>query len=177
MQSLVTEKIRVSLKEIELFFQRKPIVIGGMAMEYYGMRKAGADIDLVIPNEDYLTLAKKYPDQKKDIYGDLGLVINEFEIWRSIALLDYDFLLKDAIEEENVFIVSLDRLLLMRVCAMDVAKYRTDLETMKAYYYEHFRNQKFLQEANSHDISYKKSGGIIFGGQYLDDSYDKRTVF
>jgi hypothetical protein len=29
-----------------------------MAMEYYGMRKAGADIDLVISNEDYLSLAQ-----------------------------------------------------------------------------------------------------------------------
>jgi hypothetical protein len=162
------EKIEARLKENGLLFIRKPIVIGGMAMEYYNMRKAGADIDLVISNEDYLTLAKKYPDNRKDIYGDLGVVISEFEIWRSIALLDYDFLLKDAIEEGNVYIVSLDRLLLMRVCAMDVAKYLIDLRIMKEYYYEHFHNRNFWQEANLHSMSYDKKGGIIFEGKYED---------
>jgi hypothetical protein len=163
---MLIDRIETRLKENSLTFRKKPIVIGGMAMEYYGMRKSGADIDLVISNEDYLALAEKYPDKRKDIYGDLGLVISEFEIWRSIALLDYDFLLKDAIEEENVLIVSLDRLLLMRVCAMGVEKYRIDLETMKEYYYKHFRNQKFLQEANLHSNSYDKMGGVIFGGKY-----------
>lgn len=162
------EKIEARLKENDLVFKRKPIVIGGMAMEYYSMRKAGADIDLVISNEDYLKLAKKYPDNRKDIYGDLGVVISEFEIWRSIALLDYNFLLKDAVDEDNVYIVSLDRLLLMRVCAMDVAKYRADLGIMKEYYYEHFCNQNFLQEASLHSASYDKKGGIIFEGKYED---------
>ena len=134
MSNLLIEKVKTRLNENNLVFSKKPIVIGGMAMEYYGMRKSGADIDLVISNEDYITLAKQYPDNRKDIYGDLGLVIGEFEIWRSIALLDYNFLRKDAIDEENVYIVSLDRLLLMRVCAMEVTKYRMDLEIMKEYY-------------------------------------------
>lgn len=78
------------LKSSKLVFEKKPVLIGGMAMEYYEMRKAGADIDLIITNEDYQTLAKEYPNQRKDLYGDLGLVIGKFEIWRSIAHLDYD---------------------------------------------------------------------------------------
>ncbi len=114
-------------------------------------------------------MARKYPDKRKDIYGDFGAVIGEFEIWRSIALLDYDFFLKDAIDEGDLFVVSLDRLLLMRVCAMEVEKYRKDLITMKEYYYEHFRNQEFLHEAQTHITSYGKSGGIIWGGQYIDE--------
>lgn len=169
MSDLLIEKIKTRLHENRLSFSKKPIVIGGMAMEYYGMRKSGPDIDLVISNEDYVVLAKQYPDKRKDIYGDLGVVISEFEIWRSIALLDYNFLLKDAIDEVNVCIVSLDRLLLMRVCAMEVAKYRTDLETMKEYYYKHFRNQNFLQEASKHSMSYDKNGGIIFSGKYEEE--------
>lgn len=165
----VIEKVESRLIDNNLVFAKKPIVIGGMAMEYYGMRKSGADIDLVISNEDYHALVEKYPDKRKDIYGDLGVVISEFEIWRSIALLDYDFFLKDAIDEGNLLVVSLDRLLFMRVCAMEVEKYKKDLITMKEYYYEHFRNREFLHEAETHITSYDKSGGIIFGGKYIDE--------
>ncbi len=163
------EKIESRLSDNHLVFSRNPIVIGGMAMEYYGMRKSGADIDLVISNEDYLTLAQRYPEKRKDIWGDLGVVIDEFEIWRSIALLDYDFFLKDAVEEGSLLVVSLDRLLFMRVCAMEVEKYKKDLIRMKDYYYEHFRNQEFLHEADTHVASYGKSGGIVFGGKYMDE--------
>lgn len=164
----VIEKIEQRLRDNSLFFSKKPIVIGGMAMEYYGMRKSGADIDLVICNEDYLALVEKYPDQRKDIWGDLGVVIGEFEIWRSIALLDYDFFLKDAVEEGNLLVVSLDRLLFMRVCAISVEKYMKDLVTMKEYYYAHFRNRDFLHEAETHMSSYHQSDGIIWGGKYIN---------
>lgn len=164
----VIERIESSLRDARLAFARKPIVIGGMAMEYYGMRKAGADIDLVISDGDYRALADRYPEKRKDIYGDLGVVIDAFEIWRSIALLDYDFYRKDAADEGNILVVSLDRLLFMRVCAMDVEKYRKDLLTMKEYYFERFTNTAFKREAESHSASYEKSGGVVFGGKYCD---------
>ena len=78
------------IKEIEnkilahgLTFTKKPIIIGGKAMEFYGMRK-GEDIDLVICDADYQNLAAKHPDNRKDIWGDLGVAIDEIEVWRSI---------------------------------------------------------------------------------------------
>lgn len=77
----------------------------------------------------------QYPEKKKDLFGDLGLVIDKFEIWRSIAHLDYNFYKKEAMEEDEVFIISIDRLLWSRVCAMEVEKYRNDLMLMKEYYY------------------------------------------
>ncbi|WP_313073836.1 hypothetical protein [Lacrimispora sp.] len=40
-----------------------------------------------------------------------------------------------AMEEDEVFIISIDRLLWSRVCAMEVEKYRNDLMLMKEYYY------------------------------------------
>jgi hypothetical protein len=165
----VIEKIDRRLRDNHLVFTKKPIVIGGMAMEYYGMRKSGADIDLVISQHDYANLAAQYPEQRKDIYGDLGVVIAEFEIWRSIALLDYPFFLKDAIDEGSVFMVSLDRLLLMRVCAMDVEKYHNDLLSMREYYYQHFQNPAFARNAETHTKSYHISGGVVFAGQYCDE--------
>lgn len=164
----VIMRIDQRLKDNNLAFTKQPIVIGGMAMEYYGMRKSGADIDLVISNGDYHALVEEYPDQRKDIWGDLGVVIGEFEIWRSIALLDYDFFRKDAVLEGNLLVVSLDRLLFMRVCAMGVEKYMKDLVTMKEYYFAHFRNRDFLREAETHMSSYHQSDGIIWGGKYID---------
>lgn len=42
-------------------------------MEYYGLRKAGADVDLVISCQDHKRLVEKYPDHVKDLYGDIGV--------------------------------------------------------------------------------------------------------
>jgi len=149
-----------------LNFKSKPILIGGMSMEYFGMRKSGADIDIIITDEDYQELASKYPKLRKDLYGDLGIVIGKFEIWRSIAHLDYDFFKKDAIEEEIIYVVSIDRLLWSRVCAMEVEKYRKDLELIKEYYYKNYTNITYHKEAQLHDKSYAKNGGAVFGGNY-----------
>jgi hypothetical protein len=151
-----------------LSFTEKPILIGGMAMQYYEMRKSGADIDLIITDNDYQILAEKYPNDRKDLYGDLGMVIGKFEIWRSIAHLDYDFFKKDAIEKENILIVSIDRLLWTRVCAMEVEKYRNDLKLLKEYYYKNYTNPKYHKEALSHEKSYLKMNGAVFAGKYDD---------
>ena len=168
--SEVIDFLRKQLEIHNLHFLKKPILIGGMAMEYYGMRKSGEDIDLIICNDDYLNLARKYPDNRKDIFGDLGVVIWPFEIWRSIAHLDYDFYKANAIEHDVVSVVSIDRLLLMRVCAIDVQKYKDDLILIKEYYYSHFTNKEFHKEAEAHFLSYKKNNGTVFGGKYVEES-------
>jgi len=103
------------------------------------------------------------------LYGDLGVVIDNYEIWRSIALLDYEFFLKDAIEEEHVYIVSIDRLLWTRVCTMEVQKYLDDLNRMKEYYYKQYTNQRYYDEAAKHQKSYEEMNGAVFGGRYLED--------
>lgn len=162
----VIERISAGLNEYGLAFSAKPIVIGGMAMEFYGMRKAGADIDLVMCDADYRVLADRYPDKRKDIWGDLGVVIGPFEIWRSISLLDYDFLGQNASDQGAVKVVSLDRLLLMRVCAMGVQKYMDDLKLLEQYYYANYRNVEFSRDAGRHMPAYVSSGGTIWGGKY-----------
>ncbi len=95
----VVQRIETALGREGLAFARKPLVIGGMAMEYYGLRPSGADIDLVVADEEYQALARLHPGSRKDIYGDLGVVLGVFEIWRSIALLDYAFLGQGALDE------------------------------------------------------------------------------
>ncbi len=167
----MSDTINFLKKEIQsnnLHFTKKPILIGGLAMQYYSMRKSGEDIDFVICDEDYQTLASKNPDKRKDIWGDLGVVIGIFEIWRSIALLDYDFYLKDAIDEGEVLVVSLDRLMLMRVITMDSEKYMKDLKMIKEHYFKTFTNQEFKNNQSLHLKSYEKENGTIFGGKYND---------
>ena len=137
-------------------------------MEYYGIRKAGTDSDLVICNADYQRLSQLHPDNRKDIYGDLGVIIEPFEIWRSISLLDYDFYAIGAIESEKIKMLSLDKLFLTRVFAMGVEKYMNDLELMREYCYTNFRNNDFLAESAQHIPSYEKFNGVIFGGKYVN---------
>jgi hypothetical protein len=170
----IISKITAQLSQIDFIFSQKPIIIGGMAMEYYGIRKAGADIDLVITDSDYQKLSGGYPYNRKDIYGDLGVIINTeppFEIWRSIALLDYDFYKVGAFEHEKVMMLSLDRLLLTRVCAMEVEKYMNDLNLMKEHYYTNYRNKEFLVESAQHIPSYEKYGGVVWCGKYENEVY------
>lgn len=105
----------IDLSVLKYQFKTKPLLIGGKAMEYYGLRKAGSDIDFVVTKEDFDNLAKLYPGSKKDLSGDLGIYIFNFEIWLTISYFDYPFLSKDAVEEKNYKIFSLDRLLFMKM--------------------------------------------------------------
>lgn len=166
--SEIIERVFGKLSAINYVFEKPPIIIGGMAMEYYGIRKSGADIDLVICDADYQNLAQAHSEKRKDIYGDFGVVIEPFEIWRSIALLDFDFFSKDAIDFGDIKMVSIDRLLFSRVSAMEVQKYLDDLILIKEYYYKNYRNKDFLQEAETHIPSYEKTGGIVWGGNYQE---------
>ena len=43
----------IDLTPLDFEFSSKPLLIGGKAKEYYGLRKAGADIDFVITAADY----------------------------------------------------------------------------------------------------------------------------
>jgi hypothetical protein len=162
----VIERIDFQLSQLDFSFNKKPIVIGGMAMEYYGIRASGLDIDLVIDNVDYSKLSDLYPDKRKDIYGDLGVVIEPFELWRSIALLDYEFYSSQSTEYTRFSMISLDRLLAMRVFAMEVDKYMSDLKLMKAHYLKEHGNKSYLIEAEKHAKSYEKNNGVIYGGNY-----------
>lgn len=153
-------RVKEAILKSNLQFSSKPILIGGQAMEYYDIRKSGKDIDFVITDKDYQSLAEKYPEKRKDLYGDLGVTVDEFEIWRSIAHLDYDFFRKEAVDEGDKW---------TRVCAMDVEKYLNDLKLVKEYYYEKYTNQQYHKEALLHENSYKKMNGVVFSGKYEDD--------
>jgi hypothetical protein len=117
----------IDLNKLDYVFLAKPLLIGGKAMEYYGLRKAGADIDLVVTVKDYVNLAAKYPDYTKDLFGDLGVCLHELELWKCILLFDYDFLSFRAVEETNFKVISLERLLFLKALGISEAKYEQDV--------------------------------------------------
>lgn len=119
--------IDIDLQKLMYTFLQKPLLIGGMAMEYYGLRKAGDDTDFVVTKEDYDHLSKIYVEKLKDVYGDLGVCIHEFEIWASICLFDYASLSVGALETESYLVISLEKLLLLKSLALGIEKYENDV--------------------------------------------------
>ncbi len=97
-------------------------------MEYYGLRKTGDDIDLVVAQEDLARLVKMYPTHLKDLWGDLGVAVGGFEVWKSVNYFDYDYLSQGAVEESNFLVISLEKLLLQKALTMQEPKYSKDLE-------------------------------------------------
>lgn len=118
----------LNLEKLDYIFTYKPLLIGGKAMEYYGLRKAGKDIDLVVHPQDHANLVNKYPDNIKNLYGDIGVCEFGFEIWNQICTFDYSYLKADAVEEDNCLIISLEKLLFLKALAMEIPKYHKDLE-------------------------------------------------
>lgn len=125
------DELGINLQNLDFYFESKPLLIGGKAMEYYQIRESGKDIDFVITVDDYERLSYKYPHNIKEIWGDFGICKDEFEIWKSICLFEYDFLSEDAIETENYLIISFEKLMFLKVLAMKQPKYLKDLELMR----------------------------------------------
>jgi len=117
----------IPLEQLSYKFINKPLVIGGKAMEYYGLRKAGSDIDLVISTIDHNNLRTQYPNHVKDLYGDIGICEFGFEIWNHIARYDYEELKMGSVEEKEILIISLDKLLFLKTLAIKHEKYYKDV--------------------------------------------------
>lgn len=109
----------IDLSPLDHPFARKPLLIGGMALEYYGLRPAGDDIDFVVTRPDYTALAARHPHHLKDLAGDRGVAIAPFELWTSIRLFDYAALAAGAAETDTYLVIALERLLLIKALAMD----------------------------------------------------------
>lgn len=130
------------------------MLVGGKAMEYYGLRQSGADTDLIADEKDVLELIKMYPDRVKDLWGDLGVCPFDFEIWRTICYLGYDDLKENAIDIGDVSIISEEKLLFMKALAMKKDKYLKDTQLLaedllkkqtQKYNTESMHNQEMLQ--------------------------------
>jgi len=119
--------MKIDLSKLNYSFKKKPVLVGGGAMEYYGLRKSGKDIDFVAHDDDVFELIKLYPHRVKDLFGDLGVCPHIFEIWRTICYFDYSYYKENVIEKDDYYIISLEKLLVMKALAMKKAKYLKDV--------------------------------------------------
>ena len=99
--------MKIDFSKLDYKFTKKPLLVGGKAMEYYGLRKAGDDIDFIASKEDVEALIQKYPKFVKDLWGDFGLKVYGLEIWKTIDYLYYEDYIGSAIEEDNYFVKEL----------------------------------------------------------------------
>lgn len=136
--------MNIPLHKLDYTFQKKPLLVGGKAMEYYGLRQAGADIDFIADPQDVYALIRQYPQRVKDLWSDLGVCPYEFEIWKTICLFGYDDLREHAAEEEQYLVISLENLLVLKSFATAIEKYRADVQLIVAALRER-RNSTFLR--------------------------------
>lgn len=127
-KNFITFALNIDFSKLNYEFISKPLLVGGKAKEFYGIRKSGIDTDLIITTKDYEALSKHYPDNLKDLWGDLGVCIYDFEIWKTICQFDYEFLSEGAEEKDNYKIISLEKLLFLTAMGMKKEKYHKDLE-------------------------------------------------
>jgi hypothetical protein len=125
--------MNINLSKLNFEFQDKPLLFGGKAMEYYELRKAGADIDFIISARDHEELKKQYPNNIKDVFGDIGICEFEFEIWNQVCMFDYEYLKQNAIEKEEYLVIALDKHLVLKALAMNVEKYKKDFNLLVNY--------------------------------------------
>lgn len=168
MDELELEKT-INIQRLGYEFLDKPVIVGGLAMEYYGLRKHGDDVDFIVTERDYQNLKVKFPNNRKDVWGDFGVLINGFELFRSIYKFDHAHYSLGAIELTNYRIASIDMLFRMKVFAMGVAaKHDCDVQLLKGYY-QRFQNRDYQSYMDNHIDRYTSSeNGIFFGITYDD---------
>jgi hypothetical protein len=161
----------IDFSKIGIVFQDKPLIVGGLAMEYHGARKHGDDVDFIVSNRDYKTLRLKYPHNRKDMWGDFGIKVNGFEMFRSIYRFDYDHYCQNCVEFTRYKIVSLDMLFRMKVFAMDAdEKHRKDVDLLKQQYEKLSQNKTYKAYLDAHVDRYLAvPNGTILNGDYDDD--------
>jgi len=153
----------INIQRLGYEFLDKPVIVGGLAMEYYGLRKHGDDIDFIVTDHDYQRLKVKFPNHRKDVWGD-------FELFRSIYKFDHAHYSLGAIELTDYKVVSIDMLFRMKVFAIGVAeKHDCDVQLLKEYYLR-FQNPQYQKYLDRHIDRYTSSeNGIFYGISYEDE--------
>jgi|SRR3989344_836928 len=151
----------IDLSKLNYSFVKKPILVGGKAMEYYELRKSGDDIDFIVCEEDIRNLVKIYPNRVKDLWADFGVCPFEFEIWRTICYLKYEDLLEESIQTDEFFVISKKNLLLMKALAMKEEKYLKDTQMIVESMLNDI-GKKFDLERKAVDEMISRIDGIIY---------------
>jgi len=134
LKSVLRSSKNMDVKDLERVldhkFKSKPLIVGGTAMEYYGIHRDEEDIDVVVSIDDMNVLWAKHPLYRKDIWGDRAIIKDGYEVWESITLYDYVYLSKDAVVLEDRLIISLEKLLFLMALKLKEPKYWGDLHRL-----------------------------------------------
>ena len=112
------KEINNYLKKLDFKFQDKPLVVGGYSLEYYNIRKAGHDIDLMVSLRDWKKLIKIYPDNI-NYQGGWDSTINirgedDIDLIKTLYNYDYKYLSRDSLEFKNFRIISIENQFLVK---------------------------------------------------------------
>ena len=123
-------KVRTEMLKLNYNFKKAPILIGGGAMEYYGMRTTGHDFDFIISREDATVLKQSYGLNHfgGKLFGPDGFCVDMdstftqiggFEIDLAVTMFQYgyEYFVKNAVPLEEYLVVSREDLLLMKCLA------------------------------------------------------------
>jgi hypothetical protein len=157
-----------SLARLTITLDAKPVIYGGLAMEYYGLREHGSDIDLLISEQDLALMWARFPDHRKDIWGDWGLLVDGVEMFRSVYRLDARFYGEGAEELANCRVISIERLLFMKWLAQgSIEKNDRDLALIRQHF---MRAQHGDWEAymNARVPRYLAAPGGVLRGSEID---------
>jgi hypothetical protein len=169
MDELVLETT-INIQKLGYKFLDKPVIVGGLAMEYYGLRKHGDDVDFIVTDRDYQKLKVLFPNNRKDVWGDFGILVDGFELFRSIYRFDHAHYSLGAIELTSYKIVSIDMLFRMKAFAIGVGqKHDSDVQLLKEYY-QQFQNREYREYLDRHIDRYVSSENGIFIGVSYDDN-------
>ena len=121
-------KANTALSKLGYAFRQKPLLFSGQAMDYYQLRPAGEDIDLIISPEDFQALAAQYSDKVKILtQKDRYLEIGDLELWHTLFGYDYDFYAQGCLELEKIRVIGLERLLFFKSLLAEYEKHFNDL--------------------------------------------------
>ena len=119
---MIEKKILKGIKLTKYKFDKKPLVVGGLAMEYYGIRKTGHDYDYMVSKTDWKKLKKIHPKKinlfggktEKEIDATINLKKEKVDLISTLYQHNYNHLSKGSINFDNYKIISLEKLLFLK---------------------------------------------------------------
>ena len=110
------------LKKVKYKFKHPPLVVGGYALQYYGIRKAGHDLDVMVSSTDWKELKKIYPKNinlfggktEKDVDATINLKEINVDLIKTLVMNNYKDMSKNSIKLENFKIISLKNLIYLK---------------------------------------------------------------
>tara|TARA_B100001093_G_C26766773_1_gene988238 strand:- start:523 stop:984 length:462 start_codon:yes stop_codon:yes gene_type:complete len=121
METVATNRILQGIRDTKYLFIDKPIVLGGLALEYYGIRSSGPNFDYIVSSKDWNNLEKAFPDKINAFGGNskYGSKINlhdnlQINLISNCFNFNYDEISKNALEFEFFKIIDLEKQLLIK---------------------------------------------------------------